>query len=290
MVRWLVLSSVLLPAGCRPDIEPADTDPSPSATSSSSSVSATSAASSTASATSSADETATTHATTTAGAPSFSCPPAPDEQQCNPHTQDCPEGFKCILWAERGNPGQSTTTVCAAVSDEGDPLYAECEITPGSCTDSCAGQEVCMPFVSTPQQCLHPCSSHDECGAGEVCNGCGTCSLFWCLPTCDPLAPECPAELPTCALSSGAFQCTAFTPGEEGLGDPCDGLCAPGLHCTLGEDLAPPCDGLSCCTELCDLDDPVPACTVAEHECVSVFEGTNPWPGQEHVGLCRLPL
>ncbi|MCX4246312.1 hypothetical protein [Paraliomyxa miuraensis] len=224
--------------------------------------------------------------------PSFECPPT--DNQCSLQEQDCPQGFKCILWDAEGDLVEPDATICAPVDESPAELYANCTNDIATCTDDCPGGAACLPFYDDGGTCLDLCDANDECPGDQVCQTCGSCAAAWCVPTCDPLAPDCPETLGDCVLD-GSFGQVAFSCqwelGPAGLGDPCFDVsdCAQGLMCTEQEDLGPGCLDPACCTELCDLDDPAAVCSDPAHVCVPLFIPGQALPSQEHIGKCALP-
>ncbi|MCA9708535.1 MAG: hypothetical protein KDK70_21985 [Myxococcales bacterium] len=236
----------------------------------------------------------TTDATDTTGGPSFACPPDELEPQCDLALQDCPAGFKCIPWEAEGQLFQPTATVCASVVDDPVDLYGSCTNDPARCTDDCPAATACLPFYDEGGACLDPCGEDGTCPGDQVCITCGSCSLSWCLPTCDPTLLDCPETLGSCALDAvfgqSAFSCGGPPPGPGGPGDPCIMAgCGEGLLCVEQGDLGLGCSDAACCTETCSLLDPGFACSDPAHVCVPVFIPGQALPSQEHVGMCALP-
>jgi hypothetical protein len=232
---------------------------------------------------------------TTGTPPSFDCPPGEGEQQCDLALQDCPEGWKCILWDAEGDLLEPDATVCAPLDDHPVELYGNCTNDIAACTDDCPSGAACLPFYDEGGTCLDMCGEDDSCPGDQVCFTCASCWNAWCIPTCDPLAPDCPDTLGSCApdhiFGQSAFSCAGPPPGPGGSGDPCDtvGSCAEGLLCTSQETLGPECFGPGCCTELCDLLDPGASCSNPAHVCIPVFIPGQALPSQEHIGMCALP-
>lgn len=227
--------------------------------------------------------------------PSFDCPPLPNEPQCDLFDQDCPEGFKCIAWDAEGDLFDPDTTVCAPIDDAPVDLYGTCTNDVATCSDDCPDRAVCAPFFGEEGACLNLCDDQEgTCPADQVCVTCGSCWAAWCMPTCDPLAPDCPPTLGECSLGGWfgqtAFSCTGFAMGPTEPGAPCPaGQCAEGLHCIPGEDFGPDCADFGCCTELCDLEGPPGTCSNPAHTCVPLFIPGQALPSQEHIGICALP-
>lgn len=163
-------------------------------------------------------------------------------------------------------------------------------------------QGVCVEFCGTgyyPEESQSSCDDpNDFCFEG----GCQECGMTLCLPTCDPLAPNCPeGKVCSFAFSSREQGFTCMAPEESlpGAGEACDWTyqCTPDSWCVLVEEVSTPCvDGEACCTPLCDLDAPnnCPGAPMGE-VCVPVFPTPfdpveDPWGVQyNRLGYCALP-
>ncbi|MEM9463001.1 MAG: hypothetical protein AAGF11_53160 [Myxococcota bacterium] len=217
--------------------------------------------------------------------PSFTCPPAEDESQCDAFAQDCPEGFKCRLL----DPWEDQTPVCTPVVDDAVGLYQSCTIDAEQCADDCAGMAGCYPIYDEYPLCVNMCGIVD-CPEAEICQLSGSTDVGLCFPACDPLDPLCPQTMSTCTLRSGGFVCSPIPfEGGVGIGEDCTGgaSCTDDLLCLDADDFGPSCETVFCCSELCDLREPGSSCTVPDHICQPVL--TEPPPGQEHVGVCAVP-
>ena len=123
------------------------------------------------------------------------------------------------------------------------------------------------------------CKSSDE-----ICVMANDRVLAVCLPTCDPLAVDCPEDQ-VCIPSVGEFVCAPDASGPGGgLFSSCTAgnACDPGLVCAASSNSAA-CDANSdeCCLAYCDLD--APACPQGQM-CKQWSKG---FPGEhKDVGLC----
>jgi hypothetical protein len=232
---------------------------------------------------------------TTGEVPSFACPPQPGEAQCDPLAQDCPGGFHCVPWTDDVG-GYAEAFVCAPLPDDPVGRHEACTWDPATCSDDCEQGSYCFPetYEGPGGLCLGICGSDGDdeaCSAGERCVTCATCSVGTCLPSCDPLAPQCPDEAPAClSYPPDGFVCMAAQHFEGALGDECEFInsCAEGLAC-VDASVTGGCGGASCCTELCDLVDGDPACSDPGHVCIPFYlPGTAP-EGLEHLGICGVP-
>lgn len=300
-----------LTAGCVVEPGLADTEgdasgASTSMTSTTSTTSTTFVTDDDTSSTSATDDAATTSTTSTTDGssdettgpppPSFDCPPADGDYQCDLALQDCPDGFKCILWDAEGDVLEPDGIVCAPIDERPVELYQSCTNDVAACTDDCPGDAACLSIYGEGAACLNQCDENDACPGDQVCKSCGSCWTAWCVPTCDPLAPDCPATAGSCALGydfgQTAFSCEGPPPGPGGAGEPCGGdpwSCGESLQCASQEVLGPDCLDLACCTELCSLLDPGAACSNPAHVCIPLFIPGQALPSQEHIGQCALP-
>ena len=119
-----------------------------------------------------------------------------------------------------------------------------------------------------------------------------------CIPRCNPLLQDCPVGQ-ACVPLQDSWHCALDASGDAGTyGDACEfiNVCDPGLICLSTSTVPPglPCEGAAgCCTEVCDLTDPLAdlqCAGAAEGQTCQAWyeEGTAP-PGFENVGACALP-
>ncbi len=81
------------------------------------------------------------------GAPSFMCPPAPAEQQCDLLTQDCPADWHCIPYDTDAN-GDVDATACVPLDAAASPRLGACTADATTCVDSCeAGARCFLPVL-----------------------------------------------------------------------------------------------------------------------------------------------
>lgn len=221
--------------------------------------------------------------------------------ECDLWHQDCPDGTKCMPWANDGGNSWNATTCSPITPKPGRPGEA-CTVEGSrvSGVDDCALGSMCW-FVNADGvgTCVAFChGSPDTPGCADPearCSIDGAGVLALCLPTCDPIAPVCPADY-LCAPSSGAgtFLCTLDGSGDSGMyGDPCEfvSACTPGLFCAARTHV-PGCTSGGCCSEFCDIN-------LGDAQCTGAAEGQRclPWwadpthapLGLEHVGLCGVP-
>jgi hypothetical protein len=242
------------------------------------------------------DDTTTGDADGSSGEPaSFACPPSPFEMQCDPETLDCPTGRHCLPWSTDGIG--TNAAVCGELAPAPVARFGACTADPEACTDDCEVGTYCQRDDADDLGgvCLGVCGGAGDpgCLADEVCVACADCIVGTCLPSCDPLAPQCPDGAPTCAqLGPGGYACVPGDPiGNGGPGDACADLaaCAPGHVCVNADVVGDACRDTACCTELCDLDDGDPGCSDGEHVCVPYYLPGKAPDGLDHVGMCALP-
>ena len=215
-------------------------------------------------------------------------------QECSLLEQDCPDGEKCMPWANDGGMLWNATR-CSPLAEEpnqyGQPCYVEGSGFSG--IDTCAHGLMCFD--------VDPRTNEGECAA--LCTGlegdpvdallCDdpdlTCIVIndvlpLCAQDCDPVDPDC-EEGDACFLHGEGFTCGDVPDSAANEGDPCASTtgCGAGLMCAYGpafECEAEP--GQGCCAAVCDATAP-DSCAVGE--CIPWFPDPAP-EGTEHVGVC----
>ncbi len=193
---------------------------------------------------------------------STGCIPPPDTMTCSQWEQDCPCGYKCMPWANDGGTAWNATK-CTPVSDMpkqvGEPCTAQDSGVSG--VDDCDVGLMCFGVDSETNAgtCIAFCEGNEaqpscvaEC---SVCRVPAEGLLTLCLPTCDPLAPDCPDGF-GCYPDYVGFTCMPRG-SDQGIGEPCAYIndCAPGGVC-LGADYVPGCASDMCCAPVCDTAGP----------------------------------
>lgn len=210
-------------------------------------------------------------------------------QPCDPFVQDCPEGEKCVPYADRSGTWDSNK--CVSVDGDGQPGEPCTYGGVVEATDDCDATSHCWETQEVDGQLVGICRAfcggtfdNPMCAEGTACLIANQGNINLCLPTCDPIQQDCP-DGQACTWGSTEFFC--FVTQQDGsLGDPCDmSECGPGLMCAMAEVL-PECDASACCGQFCSLSAPV--CDWVGTECVSFWEG-EPVPGYEDVGFCVVP-
>jgi hypothetical protein len=225
--------------------------------------------------------------------------------ECDMFAQDCPDGEKCMPWANDGGNSWNATR-CSPIADNPGQAGDECAVE-GSGTsgiDDCDLGTMCWDVDPKTNigTCVAMCTGDES---APICEDPDTScvivnegAIVLCLPACDPLLQDC-AEGQACYPVADAWNCAPDASGETGIyGDPCEyiNVCDPGLIC-LGAGAVPAgeaCEGSAgCCTEICDLTDPTGdmQCTGAPggQLCTAWYEEGSAPPGYEDVGACSLP-
>ncbi|MCA9706937.1 MAG: ribulose phosphate epimerase [Myxococcales bacterium] len=222
--------------------------------------------------------------------------------ECDVWAQDCPDGEKCMPWANDGSNSWNATR-CSEVADNPGQVGDECTVEGSGVSgiDDCDVGSMC--YYVDPETNVGTCVAFCEgsqaapmCEPGFLCSIANNGVLILCRRECDPLLQDCQGSA-ACLPAAGAegFVCIVDASGESGApGDPCEYLnsCDPGLFCAVA-DAVPNCQGSGgCCSEFCDLTDPMPdaACTQAGQVCEPWFEMGSAPPDLVHVGACALPM
>lgn len=217
--------------------------------------------------------------------------------RCSVFDQDCPRGHKCTLGASRGS-GAWDRWWCVPVEEQPVPAGQPCSLLgePGSGLDDCALGSMCMgadPDVADSGICIAFCEgdhSQPVCAdEGSECYAPADGLIVFCLPLCDPLAPDCPGDFGCYPLLLDRFGCAPdASEGMGAPGDPCDwySQCASGSWC-LDQTEVPGCTpDPGCCSPSCDLGDPTPPCLPGQ-SCVPYLDGEPP-PEHANLGICRV--
>ncbi|MBK6916543.1 MAG: ribulose phosphate epimerase [Deltaproteobacteria bacterium] len=228
----------------------------------------------------------------------FICPPdmGPIED-CDVWAQDCPDGQKCMPWANDGGNSWNSLKCVEVNADAGQP-GDECHVEGSGVSglDDCALGSMCW---NTNEEGLGTCVAF--CGGTEAAPVCddpqSSCViandgvLTLCLPLCDPLVQDCGPE-EACYPVNDGFACAPEESGETGgNGDPCEFLnvCDPGLFCANASAMPDCQDSTGCCTNFCDLNEGNTGCSGAGVECVAWYDVGQAPPGLEQLGACLIP-
>lgn len=212
---------------------------------------------------------------------------------CDPWAQDCPEGEKCVAYADDGG-GVWNSNKCVPVMGDG---AAGDDCTWNGileATDSCDAGTVCWDVQDLDGELIGVCTPFCDgtvddpiCGPESECLIANEGTINLCIETCDPLLQACSDGL-GCYWGGNNFQCIFQSGSNIPTGDPCGFIndCEPSNFCAAAEAL-PSCNGSACCAAFCDLSDPV--CPIQGTECAPFFEEGQEIPGLEDVGLCIQP-
>ncbi|MEM9453319.1 MAG: ribulose phosphate epimerase [Myxococcota bacterium] len=218
--------------------------------------------------------------------------------ECDIIAQDCPQGEKCMPWANDGGSAWNATR-CSPIVGDPDAVGEPCtvEVSPVSGFDSCDLASMCweVDLQTLEGTCVAMCSgSHQEpqCPSSTTCVIANDGAIAVCLDTCSPLADDCePSQ--RCLPINDAFTCYPGTGGEALAGEPCEfvNACETGLACQPSNAVSGRCDPgvFGCCTPWCDLfaPDPSAGCFDPAQQCVPWWDSPAP-EGYEDLGVCRL--
>ncbi|MEM7156058.1 MAG: hypothetical protein AAF799_24610 [Myxococcota bacterium] len=222
--------------------------------------------------------------------PSPPTPPGPGSGgfECDLEEQDCPEGEKCMPWANDGG-NEWNATRCTPLADNPQDAGEQCNVE-GSGTsgiDNCDIDALCWQVdpATNIGTCYSLCGSDGMCDQPER-----TCVGFpgdvpLCVEPCDPTASAC-EDGQGCFLLGSRFICQDPLDPPVALGEPCEGptACEPGLLCAYDIELQCGAEaGQGCCAPVCDVTDEEP-CGVGA-VCDPWFRFAPP-PELSHVGVC----
>ena len=215
-------------------------------------------------------------------------------EECDLWSQvECTNGTKCTASSTNGDTWNTSTCVDVAPNPgkPGDPCTVEG--TPVSGKDTCEKGSMCwhLDKDTLSGTCVALCAGsqeNPECAPGTSCLIADEGYLILCLPTCDPLAPNClPTEVCTTQPNGDDFLCLPGSGDAGQLNDPCEyaNACALGLFCA-NPSLASECDPMAagCCLPFCDLTNP--QCTNQGAMCLPWYDIGMAPPGYENVGVC----
>ncbi len=223
---------------------------------------------------------------------------------CSVWTQDCPQGEKCMPWANDGGITWNSLK-CVEIRDNpgepGDGCTVEGNGTSG--VDTCNIGSMCWGVDPETNEgtCVAMCGGDQEAPLCEdpdsTCVIVNDGVLTICLDKCDPLLQSCD-EGQACYPANSGFACAPDASGPElgTAGDPCQAIngCDVGLFCAPAAAVPGCTDSARCCSDFCDLsaDDPTDDCFSADlgQECIPFFEDGQAPPDLQAVGGCALPL
>lgn len=219
--------------------------------------------------------------------------------ECDIWKQDCPEGKKCMPYADDGGSSWNATK-CSDIDAQPGQIGDECQAEGSGVSgdDNCDIGTMCW-FLDAENKgtCVELCQGSADaptCSGDKICDESNEGVIIVCLDTCDPLAQSCP-ENQICFFDGvDTFICDFDASGEMGkYGDPCAyiNVCDYGLFCANPETVpdCPPDNG--CCSPYCNIMEPNTCPGAPMQECVPWYgEGQPTPPGQENVGACAIPV
>lgn len=185
--------------------------------------------------------------------------------ECDPWSENCPAGQKCMPFATPGSPTWDAVKCVNVVADArapGEPCTVFSHPTSG--IDDCQHHAMCWDVdAELHGTCVAMCIGDGFnsmfCANGNTCVKANDNVILVCLARCEPLLADCPEDqvcLPAgpdfaCAPDASGTGGQAFTPCEVGNG------CDPGLICD-SSDHSVLCanDSAECCLPVCDLEGP----------------------------------
>src|SRR5687768_4646140 len=164
---------------------------------------------------------------------------------CDPFAQDCPDGEKCMPWANDGGDDWNATR-CSAIEARPAQVGEACVVQDSAVSgvDDCDLGLVCAFVDPTTLEgtCVAMCGGSQAdpiCARGDTCLIAFDGVITLCLPACDPLLDDC--ALGTCVPDEDdGFVCfvagDAIAPGEA-----CEELhdCGPSASCQPVESTGP---------------------------------------------------
>lgn len=219
---------------------------------------------------------------------------------CDPWLEDCPEGQKCMPYADDGGIVWNAYK-CSALVPDPDGLGEPCSMIgpPLGGEDTCEKHTMCWDVDPDTGlgTCIGMCTGTlREPGCADpnaLCIIPADGVLQICLPTCHPLLQDCAAD-ELCLPNPHGFDFLCIEQAEGFSADvfeTCEFLntCAPGLVCVI-PDLAAECDPVSvgCCLPFCDLSLPND-CPGQGQQCLPWYEQGKAPAGLESVGVCGIP-
>ena len=253
----------------------------------------------------------------TTGCSAFICPEdmGPGIGDCDIWEQDCPEGEKCMPWANDGG-GAWNSTRCSEIDSSPQPVGNSCmaEGSGVSGIDNCdiqamcwdismeSGEGVCVGFCAGTRESPTCAESTTECVIANE----GALNI--CLQSCSPLLAGADCERtgnlcslnpnPNLAPGDSGFVCVLDASGDGGNeGDPCGAIngCSQGLACMNGQGIEG-CTAGGCCTPFCDLSSPTAdtdcqaAMGSSAYSCTPFFADGQAPPQHENLGICFIPV
>src|SRR5690606_6956050 len=138
---------------------------------------------------------------------------------CDVWGQDCPEGLKCMPWANDGG-GAWNAHKCTPIDPDPDEVGEACSVEENAVSgvDSCVLGAMCwnVDAETNTGVCVGFCQGNEVscssdpwscCPDGSTCSITANAVLILCLPTCDPLIQDCQGQGEVCYPVGDDFQC-----------------------------------------------------------------------------------
>ena len=219
--------------------------------------------------------------------------------ECDIFAQDCPEGEKCMPWANDGGAWNSTR--CSPIARDpgqvGDSCTVEDSATSG--IDDCELGSVCWAVdpKTGEGECFALCTGSAEAPECEepdtTCFVANEGAIVLCLPVCDPVLEDPCGPNQGCYPTADGFHCAPDASGPGGAhGDGCTGAntCDPGLICINPAFFVDCQEPVGCCATICDttVADPDLQCPgeMDGEQCHPLFDPAP--PDLENIGVCAV--
>lgn len=308
--RTSLLATILCHVACGPAVDgdptPSGTEkgstsnqPSPTSSSSTSTVLSSSGHSDSAStvtsdSTSNTADFNTTHESATCN--ETACPDSGSRgAACDPFSQDCPDGDKCVPWNSDGGSAWTGTKCVPVMGDKSPGTPCTAPEGPVAGIDDCAVGVICWDVdLDNQGTCVLQCTgSFDErsCPPGQACFIAAGKYVALCARSCHPLADDC-LQGEVCVPGHDAFFCElkSMEPGGK-VNEPCSdiGACEKGLACLSSSAASEACtlEEVGCCQPYCQL--PAGDCPNPDQQCIPWYDPRLDVPvGYEDLGVCAV--
>lgn len=208
--------------------------------------------------------------------------------ECSAFEQNCPEGEVCRPWANDGGEAWNARR-CVPVFPDASQVGEVCSVEGSGVSgiDTCDFGLMCWDVDmdtlegTCAQLCAGTVDSPSCVDPDDTCVVANDDALSLCLPTCDPLGPECGDGFGCYPGSDEMFVCLREGVAVE-VGEVSHPQCAPGTFWASEEAVAGCVEDEPCCAAYCHLEDPKACGPTAD--CVPFFEPTV--PSHASLGYC----
>ena len=141
---------------------------------------------------------------------------------------------------------------------DGDGAGDACDPCPGT---ECSKAQTCLPFDDTDGTGLCRASCAENGGWELQCAPTERCWNDVCLAACEPFGEPCPSDYTCAPLDESYWLCAPLRDRRPPMGgEPCSGVCAPGLTCAADDVCRPYCNDEHPCEQgTCMLHDEWPS-------------------------------